>query len=340
MSVSTMNPDNNEEELKVEANPEADNATESVETEDGYETEEEEEDEDDNEVQNILAVADLSAPIANEENLEEKCCWICFGTELDDPTATWIHPCKCRGTTKWVHQACMQRWIDEKQKGNLNINVECPQCNTAYVIRLPHPTFVVSILDSGDLFIQKICPIITGGACVGSMYWTILTFGAVTLMQTVGHDRALIMMEKTDPMVLLVSLPLIPVGLIIGQMIRWEETALKFLRVTVPKTPIVRSLLPSFAYKPDNGLQNRGIQNTIPPMAEQFSLTRLFCGALFFPTIATFLGATLYKNVPSQLKRTLLGGATFAMVKGVLKIYHKQHSYIRQCQKQIMDYTE
>ena len=115
--------------------------------------------------------------------------------------------------------------------------------------------------------------------------------------------------------------------------------ALRFLRVTVPKTPIIRSLLPLFAYKPENG-GNRGIQNTIPPMAEQFSLTRLFCGALFFPTIATFLGATLYKNVPSQLKRTLLGGATFAMVKGVLKIYHKQHSYIRQCQKQIMDYTE
>ena len=135
---------------------------------------------------------------------------------------------RCRGTTKWVHQACMQRWIDEKQKGNLNINVECPQCNTAYVIQFPHPTFVVSILDSGDLFIQKICPIITGGACVGSMYWTILTFGAVTLMQTVGHDRALVMMEKADPMVLLVSLPLIPVGLIIGQMIRWEETVCIF----------------------------------------------------------------------------------------------------------------
>ena len=25
---------------------------------------------------------------------------------------------RCRGTTKWVHQACIQRWIDEKQKGN------------------------------------------------------------------------------------------------------------------------------------------------------------------------------------------------------------------------------
>ena len=114
--------------------------------------------------------------------------------------------------------------MDEKQKGNLNINVECPQCGTAFVIEFPKPTFVVAVLDSGDLFIQKICPIITGGACVGSMYWTILTFGAVTLMQTVGHDKALIIMDKTDPLLLLISLPLIPVSLVIGQMIRWEET--------------------------------------------------------------------------------------------------------------------
>ena len=118
--------------------------------------------------------------------------------------------------------------------------------------------------------------------------------------------------------------------------------------------------MPAFAYQPER----RGIQSTIPPRTDPISLTRIFCGALFFPTIATFLGATLYKNVPSQLKRTLLGklnilelqknlkkssklhllfilgGLTFAVVKGVLKIYHQQHSYIRQCQKQILDCTE
>ena len=44
------------------------------------------------------------------------------------------------------------------------------------------------------------------------------------VMQTYGHDRSVIVMERADPMLLLVSLPLIPVGLIIGQMIRWEET--------------------------------------------------------------------------------------------------------------------
>ena len=53
------------------------------------------------------------------------------------------------------------------------------------------------------------------------------------VMQTYGHDRSVIVMERADPMLLLVSLPLIPVGLIIGQMIRWEETVSSLRCVTV-----------------------------------------------------------------------------------------------------------
>jgi len=316
------------------------------ELEEGYDSEEQDPAIEES-IQNILDAAAVGDEVAVENHIEaaivlqqeandDKHCWVCFGCEQDDPTASWVHPCRCRGTTKWVHQACIQRWVDEKQKGNTNLNVECPQCGTAYVLRFPRPTFIVSILDSGDMLIQRMCPIITGGVCVGSICWTMVTFGAVTLMQTVGHDRSLVIMERADPLLLLVVLPLVPVGLIIGQMIRWEETVLRFLRVTVPKTPVVRSLLPAFAYQPER----RGIQATLPPMSDPISYSRDFCGALFFPTVATFLGATLYKNVPSQFKRTLLGGLTFAAIKGVLKIYHKQHAYIRQCQKQILDYTE
>jgi hypothetical protein len=106
--------------------------------------------------------------------------------------------------------------------------------------------------------------------------------------------------------------------------------------MAVPKTPLVRSLMPTFAYQPER----RAIQSSIPPMTDAISVTRIFCGAIFFPSIATFLGATLFKNVPSQIKRTLFGGLTFAVVKGILKIYHKQHTYVRQCQKQILDFNE
>lgn len=64
-------------------------------------------------------------------------CWVCFATEEDDQTALWVQPCKCRGTTRWVHESCLQRWVDEKQKGNSLERVFCPQCNTEYVIVFP-----------------------------------------------------------------------------------------------------------------------------------------------------------------------------------------------------------
>ena len=49
---------------------------------------------------------------------------------------------------------------------------------------------------------------------MGSLYWTGVTFGAVTVMQAV---------ERSDPLFLLVALPLVPVVLVMGKMVRWEE---------------------------------------------------------------------------------------------------------------------
>lgn len=64
-------------------------------------------------------------------------CWVCFATVEDDYDAKWVKPCRCRGTTKWVHQTCLQRWVDEKQKGNSSAEVYCPQCGTRYIIVFP-----------------------------------------------------------------------------------------------------------------------------------------------------------------------------------------------------------
>ena len=64
-------------------------------------------------------------------------CWVCFASDEDDREAEWVRPCCCRGTTKWVHQLCLQRWIDEKQKGNSTAKVQCPQCGKEYLIVFP-----------------------------------------------------------------------------------------------------------------------------------------------------------------------------------------------------------
>lgn len=64
-------------------------------------------------------------------------CWVCFATEQDDVSAEWVSPCRCKGCTKWIHQTCLQRWLDEKQRSNATGGVSCPQCGTQYHIVFP-----------------------------------------------------------------------------------------------------------------------------------------------------------------------------------------------------------
>lgn len=267
---------------------------------------------------------------------EERQCWVCFACDEDDPTATWVHPCRCSGTTKWVHHVCIQRWVDEKQKGNTTAGVSCPQCGTAYIIKFPASGPIMWVVDSADLLVGRLCPYVAGGIGVGSLYWTCVTFGAVTLMQVAGHDEGLMLMESTDPLILLITLPLVPVGLMIGKMVRWQEPIIRVLRKYLPRVPLSRYVVPAFSVGPER--EGSGAEAALPPSSETVSITRTICGALFFPTIATFLGGALFQQTRSPLRRAALGGLTFVLVKGILKIYHKQHVYVRQSKRVILDY--
>ncbi|KAK2166411.1 hypothetical protein LSH36_39g02067 [Paralvinella palmiformis] len=230
---------------------------------------------------------------------EEKICWVCFATEDDDREAPWVKPCRCRGTNKWVHQMCLQRWIDEKQRGNSTAKVSCPQCNTEYLIVFPRLGPLVYFMDLADRITFKVCPFVAGGIFLGSMYWTAVTYGAVTVMQ-----EGLNVMEKADPLFLLIGLPTIPVMLILG------ETGLH--RIPADTTPLT----------------------------DPISATRVLCGALIMPTIATIFGKLLFGRVNSNFQRTLLGGIAFIAIKGVLRIYFKQQQYIRQAQRKILNFEE
>ena len=141
-------------------------------------------------------------------------------------------------------------------------------------------------------------------------------------------------MEAADPLLLLVSLPLIPVGLVLGKMIKWQDPIIKVennissrcvylthlplqlsgsnftspeksqffrfdifkfilcyfqvLRLYLPRVPLTCYFLPAFANVPLR--EGSGAAASIPPSTDPVSVTRTFCAALFFPTIATFLG--------------------------------------------------
>lgn len=78
-------------------------------------------------------------------------------------------------------QSCLQRWVDEKQKGNAFKRVNCPQCRTEYIIVFPEMGTFVSILEGIDSIIKRLSPFLAAGVIVGSLYWTAVTYGAVTV---------------------------------------------------------------------------------------------------------------------------------------------------------------
>ncbi|PKU42087.1 e3 ubiquitin-protein ligase march5 [Limosa lapponica baueri] len=246
----------------------------------------------------------------------------------------WVRPCRCRGSTKWVHQTCLQRWVDEKQRGNSTARVACPQCNAEYLIVFPKLGPVVYVLDLADRLISKACPFAAAGIMVGSIYWTAVTYGAVTVMQVVGHKEGLDVMERADPLFLLIGLPTIPVMLILGKMIRWEDYVLRLWRKYSNKLQILNSIFPGI------GCPVPRIPAEANPLADHVSATRILCGALVFPTIATIVGKLMFSSVNSNLQRTILGGIAFVAIKGAFKVYFKQQQYLRQAHRKILNYPE
>lgn len=56
-------------------------------------------------------------------------------------------------------------------------------------------------------------------------------------------------MEQADPLFLLIGLPTIPISLILGKMIRWEDYLLRIWRKHSPNFPLLGHLFPGDTYR-------------------------------------------------------------------------------------------
>ncbi|KAH8408896.1 hypothetical protein KR009_003419, partial [Drosophila setifemur] len=285
----------------------------------------------------------MELAIPGSDGEPEKSCWICFATEEDNRRAKWVQPCRCRGTTKWVHQSCLYRWIDERQKGNFRRSVICQQCQTEYVIVFPPLNPVASMLEWVEQSVRWTCPYLATGAVLGSVYWTAITYGAITVVQVLGQQRGLELMENGTPLLVLVGLPIIPVALIATRLIRWEDAVLRALR---SKYNILRKL-PFFSWfsEPDDVIAAEEL-NGLPPLpptmdaSEPLYISRVFCGAMLLPTFATAMGNLFFKSLADPFHRSVVGGVTYIALKGLMKIYLRQKLYIRRKRRRIVDYTD
>ncbi|XP_064465847.1 E3 ubiquitin-protein ligase MARCHF5-like [Ornithodoros turicata] len=255
---------------------------------------------------------------------QRRYCWVCFASEDEDQEATWVQPCRCRGSTRWVHQACLQRWIDEKQGGQSGVRVTCPQCGTAYVLQWPPAGGAAALLELLDEGVGRACPLLAGILLLASLYWSAITYGALTVLQVLGPRDGLQWLEQGDPLLLLVALPSIPAALLLGRALPWDRCLYSFLH---------QHPLPG----------HRQVVEPEPPgppaLNAATGASRLVLGALALPTAATLAGRLLFRRVlPTGLTRTLLGGLVFVVLKGVLRAFLARQRRQRRSRRKVLDF--
>lgn len=72
------------------------------------------------------------------------------------------------------------------------------------------------------------------------LFWTLF----LLCFQVVGHKKGLDVMERADPLFLLMGLPTIPVMLVLGKMIRWEDYVVRLWQRHSSKLQIFSGLVP------------------------------------------------------------------------------------------------
>ena len=242
-------------------------------------------------------MADGSPPPGAEDVRQ---CWVCFGTDEDSPDVNydaWVKPCSCRGSTRWVHQLCIQQWVEQKQRGQLTTPVHCPQCQTAYTIQYPRMGPILVGLEYWDKFVHKAAPIGLATVVGMALYWNSFSYGLFTTYVMLGKEETAALIERADPIFVVVGLPLLPVSLILANSVPWVEKAITFYcNVVGPRMQKIRLLhylAPSITIQPPASVE----QNSLP------NLARTVCGALLLPYVATFFGQLMFRSVRKSWKR-------------------------------------
>lgn len=231
---------------------------------------------------------------------------MCFGSEADEPGLEWISPCNCRGATKWVHQLCLQQWVDEKQRGSSSVEVSCPQCKFGYQIVYPDSSVLLYFYEYANKTFSACSPMILAGITATSLYWISFTYGYTTAAVALGREQSAEFFGSPESTIALLTLPALPWAILGVKLLRLEALVLK---VWYRIVPVLRALLGKLSVR--NSLEHDPNQQFcfVPAHLQVLPfLSRSILSTFLLPFIASSIGWGLSSVLKSTttLKRTLL----------------------------------
>lgn len=245
---------------------------------------------------------------------------MCFGSEVDEPGLEWISPCNCRGATKWVHQPCLQQWIDEKQKGSSSVDVCCPQCKFGYQIIYPNSSILLYIYENTNKAISAMSPMILAGITATSLYWISFTYGYTTTAVALGREQSIEFFGSSESSIVILLVPLLPWAILGLKLLRLEAFVLKVWYRLVPALhAFVGKLSVRHSLEHDPIQEFRFVPAHLPVLP---FLSRSIVSTFFLPFIASTVGwgLSFFLGSSSKLKTTLLGGFGYLVLSYILKI--------------------
>ncbi|XP_017064396.1 E3 ubiquitin-protein ligase MARCHF5 [Drosophila eugracilis] len=284
---------------------------------------------------------------------DDKMCWICLSGDEDQHRRDWLFPCRCRGTNKWVHESCLNRWIDEKQLMAPDVPVTCNQCRTEYIIVMPPMCRFDALLERLDKCYERLCPSVLMGILAATVYFSAVTYGALTLLELAGYETGMKLLQE-DSTLLMILLPSVPTVLILSRMIHWDDALIRWLRrhnrVSIPADQLdpLGEPLPGAPLDDEYFDQlEREHPPSDSPLGSGFgseSLGRVstsFCVALSLPTASVVLGKCLFGGVykENKLMGIIMGGMTFLAIKGLASVYLRQSQYQQRRHRFVRDYA-
>lgn len=242
-----------------------------------------------------------------------------------------LSACKCR--KKLAHVSCFNNFIDLKQNGNINIQIECAQCNFKYEFVYPYNCMSLQLLDFLDQSLNASSNLLTVGVVAASTYWCSLSFGILTILQIYGFDKGVDVVSNSNFLFSAIFLPLIPVVLVLARFTPCQNT--------------IEKMFPTcLKYKQKQNKKTHNEESDDDDDEEKLnskfiSKIRLIVGGLMLPTIAVSLDRLVFGTLGfkgSSLLRTTLVGLAFIGLKGASKVVYCHKKLNQEEMRDIKDF--
>lgn len=265
-------------------------------------------------------------------------CLICsnmleFESKAKGIKLQWLQPCQCEGAGKYIHETCLTRWVTAHQQEDPYKKVACPNCSTEFLIVNQKLNIFADALEKLELMWLKFTPSYASGIDISMIYIAAFSYGATTVMQIIGYNKAIYLMKSIPSIYLMCSLPLVPVVVSTTGILQ-RSLARRFQEL-----PVIQRMFPygtlSDNYNGDELWIAAGVNSSC------FVETKVLLTYLYVPTIATIFGKTFFKSVPTTPGcRFILGGLSFLALHAISKIYLQKKRNDRCKQRQIGNWNE